>query len=57
MSNIVAEGVKTVLQINLNWNPSYSYATIPPMKEDSGPTGVYWRPQFPPAKAFRISVM
>ncbi len=38
--DIVAEGVKTVLEINLNWNPSYSYATIPP---DEKNIPAYWR--------------
>ena len=40
ISNIIAEGVKTVLQINLNWNPSYSYAVIPPNEKKIPP---HWR--------------
>ena len=38
--DIVAEGVRTVLEVNLNWNPSYSYATIPPDAKNIPP---YWR--------------
>ena len=38
--DILAEGVGTVFEVNLNWNPSYSYAAIPP---DARNVPDYWR--------------
>ncbi len=50
IDNIDAEGVKTVLEVNLNWNPSYSYATIPPDAKNIPP---YWRVLATPVPAGR----
>ena len=33
MSRVYAENVRTVLGVDLNWNPSYSYSTLPPEYE------------------------
>ncbi len=33
MSQVYAENVRTVLGVDLNWNPSYSYSTLPPEYE------------------------
>jgi polygalacturonase len=30
VTNVTADSVKTVFSIDLNWNPSYSYSTLPP---------------------------
>jgi hypothetical protein len=34
VTNVTADSVRTVLSINLNWNPTYSYSTLPPGYEN-----------------------